>query len=213
MSVGFPSLNPTLRPGHVQFSGSQPSSPRASAPGADVFERRPGRPVATTSASAQAELNDKIAEELQFQLAIARAKAGLKECKKPVQSTDLAALTAEQADEFSALMAEMDHLLPQMDDMLTGLQQGKAVSPLRVSSNCSAQAPHAFQRKIAVQQEKFAQETAQLKVKQQQEREQAARQYGIQDTPELRTELLKQGIAESDLPAFLAKFGLGPKAE
>lgn len=62
---------------------------------------------------------------------------------------------------------------------------------------------------------RFGQETAALKARQAKAQREAAQKCCIEDTPELRDALLKYGAVanEAELEAFLAKFGMGPKAE
>lgn len=110
-------------------------------------------------------------------------------------------ISAPKPDAVQQQLAEADRMLPQLTRLLSDIEHGKPVKPIQLPEGNPFKA-------------RFEKETAQLKFRQQQERELDAQKYGIQDTPDLRAALLKYGAVanEAELETFMAKFALGPKA-
>lgn len=179
-NVQSPKTN--FRPPVVQvaFSGKSPAKPAEKTENRDVFQR-------STS-------NIPDNEDAQIDTSVDTLLLGLQEDQSPLFSPET--LQRLNTDDI-ALLSDADDSFRQAGQMLANLRKGKPVS--------APVLPEGHPLKTV-----FAKQTEELKARQKREQVEAARKYGITDTPELRAELLKQGTVSdaSEIPAFLEKFGL-----
>lgn len=223
MAIQSPTSPVTFKPQSVRFGGGSPADTPIPE-GVDVFERRGNQPEAQPRTQAREQAKDAKA----FEWIKGVIEEGRKDPKAPLstllsrseikrksdallqdmrQTPSFASMlpltgvkTEEQAD-INRLLEQADDSIAHLDSFLEGLQQGKPALPPSV--------PEWHPLKPV-----FDKQNQDLKARQQQEREEVARSAGIEDTPELRKELLEQGVvsSEAEIPAFLKKFGLGPAA-
>lgn len=178
-----------------QAPPSRPSSAAGSRPDAFAWVKDL---VAEARTNPQASLPDLLhASELKRQ-----ANVLLKEIRQspPISEILSKAHFKETPEDLDALLAQADEGMAQLDSLLVNLGSGKPVPApvLPIGHPLKAQ---------------FEKETSELKARQRQENVEQAKKYGIQDTPELRKDLLAQGAvsSEDEIPAFLAKVGVLPR--
>lgn len=242
MAIQSPTSPVTFRPQNVRFGGGSPADTPLSE-GVDVFERRGNQPEAQPGTQAREQTKEAKAFEwikgvieegrkdpkapLSTLLSRSEIKrksdALLQDMRQTPPFASLLPLTAQNPEaleqaylsgltgqdnpalqkqmNINTLLGQADDSLAHLDSFLDALQQGKPALPPIV--------PDWHPLKPV-----FNKQNEELKARQQQEREEVARSAGIEDTPELRKELLEQGVvaSEAEIPAFLKKFGLGPAA-
>jgi hypothetical protein len=189
--VQSPNMNLRSVVGQVTFSGnSSAKSAKESSEGRDVFQRR-------TSESASLNIPNVESDEINYQLDSLLLE--LRENQSTLSPEILQDLTLnpDEKDDFEDLLKYADSYTQQLEKTLMDLREGKPIS--------APVLPEGHPLKAV-----FAKQTEDLKARQKREQVELAKSNGIKDTPELRAELLKQGVVsdESEIPAFLEKFGL-----
>lgn len=113
-------------------------------------------------------------------------------------------------DDLDALLSQADQDTKNFSLMLHDLKAGKPLSLPVIGDDHPLggflPVPPAEMKAL------FAKQNAELKARQKAENEARADRLGLEDTPELRKELLAQGAVanEAEIPAFLAKVGVRP---